>query len=62
MKRADASGAVLAAIIGDEEEAAKQVTLKMLREVSEQKRVAFDQLAETVGELIFEWDDENGGI
>jgi len=62
MKRADASGAALAAIIGDDEAAANEVTLKPLREASEQRRVAFDQLAEAIGALLFEWEDENGGI
>jgi len=62
MKRADASGALLAVIIGDEEAAANEVSLKTLREVSEQQRVAYDQLAEAIGELLFDWEDENGGI
>ena len=62
MKRADASGAILAVIIGDDEVAANEVTLKTLREVSEQQRVAYDQLAEAIGELLFEWEDEDGGI
>lgn len=62
MKRADASGALLAVIIGEDEVAANEVTLKPLRESSEQKRVAFDQLAETIGDFLFDWEDENGGI
>ena len=62
MKRADASGAALAVIIGDDEAAASEVTLKPLRQETEQRRVAFDQLAEAIGELLFEWEDENGGI
>ena len=53
MKRADASGAPLAAIIGDDEAAANQVTLKPLREAEEQRRIAFDELADAVGEWIF---------
>ncbi|HZV54512.1 MAG TPA: histidine--tRNA ligase, partial [Rhodocyclaceae bacterium] len=52
MKRADASGAPLAAIIGDDEAQANEVTVKPLREATEQRRVAFDSLAETVGEWI----------
>lgn len=62
MKRADSSGATLALIIGDDEAAANEVTLKPLREAAEQRRVAYDQLAEVIGELLFEWEDENGGI
>lgn len=62
MKRADTSGAMLAVIIGEDEATAKEVTLKPLREAAEQRRVAYDQLAEAIGELLFEWEDENGGI
>jgi len=62
MKRADASGAALAAIIGDDEAAAREITLKTLRAETEQRRVPFDQLAEEIGKLLFEWEDENGGI
>ncbi|MFA6313007.1 MAG: histidine--tRNA ligase [Sterolibacterium sp.] len=62
MKRADASGATLAVIIGDDEAAANEISLKTLREVSEQQRVAYDQLAEAIGELLFDWEDENGGL
>jgi len=62
LKRADTSGALLAVIIGDEEAAANEVSLKTLREVSEQRRVPYDQLAEAIGELLFDGDDENGGI
>jgi histidyl-tRNA synthetase len=52
MKRADASGAQVAAIIGDDEAQANEVTIKPLREAAEQQRVAFDSLAETIGEGI----------
>lgn len=63
MKRADASGAALAVIIGDIEAAANEVSLKPLRDESQQqRRVAFDQLAEAIGELLFEEEDEDGGI
>ena len=55
MKRADASGATLAAIIGDEEAAAQEVTIKALRDpAQEQRRVPLEQLAATVGELLFD--------
>lgn len=63
MKRADASGAHLAVIIGDIEAAANEVSLKPLRDESQQqRRVAFDQLAEAIGELLFDEEDEDGGI
>jgi histidyl-tRNA synthetase len=52
MKRADASGAFLAAIIGDDEAAASEVTIKPLRESAEQCRVSLDGLAEAVGDWI----------
>ncbi len=66
MKRADASGAMLAAIIGADEAAANEVSLKPLRDgfgkEQEQQRVAFDQLAEAIGELLFHGEDEHGGL
>jgi histidyl-tRNA synthetase len=63
MKRADTSGAALAVIIGDIEAAANEVSLKPLRDESQQqRRVAFDQLAEAIGELLFDWEDEHGGV
>jgi histidyl-tRNA synthetase len=52
MKRADGSGATVAAIIGDDEAQANEVTVKPLRDGGEQSRVAFDNLAETIGERI----------
>ena len=52
MKRADASGATLAIIIGDDEVRASEVTIKPLRETAEQQRVPFESLAETVGEWV----------
>lgn len=48
MKRADASGARYAVIIGDDEAAAGEVTLKPLREAAEQRRVA---IAAAIGEI-----------
>ncbi len=52
MKRADASGALVAAIIGDDEAQANEVTVKPLRDGGEQCRVTFDGLAEMIGERI----------
>ena len=55
MKRADASGALLAAIIGDDEAAAEEVSLKPLRaEAQSQQRVALAGLTEAVGEILFD--------
>lgn len=55
MKRADASGATLAAIIGEDEAAAEEVSIKPLRDEAQlQRRVAFEQLTATVGELLFD--------
>ena len=61
MKRADASGAALAAIIGDDEVRANEVSVKPLREAGEQRRIAFDQLAETVGEWLL-GTEEDGNL
>ncbi|HEY6896927.1 MAG TPA: histidine--tRNA ligase [Rhodocyclaceae bacterium] len=56
MKKADGSGASLAAIIGDDEAAAGEVSLKPLRnsegQENSQRRVALDQLAEAAAEWI----------
>jgi histidyl-tRNA synthetase len=51
MKKADASGAVYAVIVGDDEAAANAVTLKPLRG-GEQERVAMTALQSTIKELI----------
>ncbi len=52
MKRADGSGAQVAVIIGDDEIAAGEVSIKKLREAGDQRRVAFDLVAITLGELL----------
>lgn len=57
MKRADGSGAPLAVIIGDDEAAAGEVSLKPLRDAGEQQRVALADLAEAVNNLIFSTDE-----
>lgn len=49
MKRADASGAWLALIIGEDEAAANEVSLKPLREEGAQERVPLDALGERIG-------------
>jgi histidyl-tRNA synthetase len=48
MRRADASGAALALIIGDDEAAAGCAAVKPLRAAGEQRAVAEPQLAEVV--------------
>jgi histidyl-tRNA synthetase len=62
MKKADASGALLAAIVGDDEAAANQITLKHLRDEAEQRRVAFDELADAVGTWLYDWDEDDGNL
>jgi len=57
-KRADASGAQLAIVIGDDEAASNEVTLKPLRVEAEQQRVALDDLPETVAEWLYGADEE----
>jgi histidyl-tRNA synthetase len=53
MKKADASGAALAVIIGEDEAAANEVSVKHLRQERDQQRVARETLAETVNDLLF---------
>jgi len=62
MKKADASGAPYAIIIGDDEAAAGEVSLKPLRGAGEQVRVALDDLAETLAELLYETEDDDGSV
>ena len=61
MKKADASGAAFAVIIGDDEAAAGEVSLKPLRTAEygagEQRRVKLAALAETIMESLIDWDD-----
>jgi histidyl-tRNA synthetase len=57
-KRADASGAQLAVIVGDDEAAANAVTLKPLRVEGEQQRVSLEELADRVGDWLY-GDDED---
>ncbi len=52
MKKANGSGATLAAIIGDDEAASGEVSLKPLREEGEQRRVAVEQAAEVAADWI----------
>jgi histidyl-tRNA synthetase len=54
MKKADASGAALAAIVGDEEAAAAEVTVKPLREAREQQRIPLDRLCDAVADFLYQ--------
>jgi histidyl-tRNA synthetase len=57
-KRAAASGAQLALIVGDDEAANDQVTVKPLRVEAEQQRVAFEELADVVSDWLYGADEE----
>jgi histidyl-tRNA synthetase len=61
MKKADASGAAFAVIIGDDEARAGEVTLKALRaegeKRNEQKRVDVDRIADEIMDAFFDGDD-----
>ncbi|MDR2112162.1 MAG: histidine--tRNA ligase, partial [Candidatus Accumulibacter sp.] len=61
MKKADASGAVFAVIIGDDEAEAGEVTLKALRAGddwrNEQKRVSVDRVADEIMDAFLDGDD-----
>ena len=57
-KRADASGAQLAIIVGDDEATANAVTVKPLRAATEQQRVPLEQLADLIGDWLYGADDE----
>lgn len=62
MKRADASGAPFAVVIGDDEAAAGEVSLKPLRDGSEQIRVPMDALPETLADRLLESEEDDGSI
>ncbi|MDI6750440.1 MAG: histidine--tRNA ligase [Rhodocyclaceae bacterium] len=57
MKRADASGAQLAVIIGEDEAQKNEASLKSLRVEREQWRVAVDGLADAVNDWLFGADE-----
>lgn len=61
MKKADASGAAFAVIVGDDEANAAEVTLKPLRSTgevpNEQKRVKVDAVADEIMSSILDWDE-----
>jgi histidyl-tRNA synthetase len=51
MKRADKSGAQIALILGDDELAKKQITVKYLRGQNEQQIMPFEQVANLLASL-----------
>lgn len=59
MKKADASGAAFAVIIGDDEAAAGEVSLKPLRDGGEQKRIGVDLLADAIIQCLLDDEDES---
>ncbi len=62
MKKADGSRAPLALIVGDNEAAANAVTMKPLRSGEPQRTVALDQLADTIGDILFATEGEDGSV
>jgi len=61
MKKADASGAPFALVIGEDEAAAGEVTLKPMRG-GEQRRVSLDELAPALADQLFALDGDDGGL
>ena len=58
MKKADASGAAFAVIIGDDEAQAGEVTLKPLRDGdNEQQRIRVDQLGAEIMDSFFDGEE-----
>jgi len=53
MKKADASGAAVAVILGDDEARAGEASVKTLRESAEQVRVKLDDLAGTIADIFY---------
>lgn len=53
MRKADGSGAHLAVIIGEDEAAAGEASVKALREAREQQRVPIDRLPDLIHELLY---------
>jgi histidyl-tRNA synthetase len=60
MKRADASGAEVAVILGEEELAQQTATVKPLRRPGAQRQVAWAQLEEVVAQLQLGTETDDG--
>jgi len=58
MKKADASGAAVAVILGDEEALAGEASVKTLRESAEQVRVKLDDLAGAIADIFYPEESE----
>lgn len=58
MKKADGSGAHIALIIGEEEAAANEATLKPLREERDQWRVEVEQLPTAISDVLYGGEEE----
>ncbi|HKO88349.1 MAG TPA: histidine--tRNA ligase [Burkholderiales bacterium] len=59
MKKADASGAQLAVLLGEDEVAAGEASIKALRETRAQVRVTIDKLPEAVADWLYRNEEEN---
>lgn len=62
MKKADASGATLAVVIGEDEAAAGEVGLKPLRGGGEQQRLKIEALAEAAADCLFSEEGDDGSL
>nr|MBL8456323.1 histidine--tRNA ligase [Zoogloeaceae bacterium] len=62
MKKADASGAAMAVIIGEDEAAVGEVGLKPLRGPGAQQKLKIESLADAVAESLFPEDDDDGDL
>jgi len=62
MKKADASGAPLTVLIGEDEAAAGEVSLKPMRGEGAQQRVAMAGLAEAVADILFKQEGDDGSL
>jgi histidyl-tRNA synthetase len=60
MKKADATGAAVAVIVGDEEARAGEASVKALREEREQFRATLEGLPNAVADLLFGEGDDKG--
>jgi histidyl-tRNA synthetase len=58
MKRADASGAQVAVIVGDDEAQARAASLKPLREARDQTRVPLEQLPAALTDILYAGETE----
>ncbi len=61
MKKADASGAAAAVIIGEDEAAGGEAGLKPLRGPGGQQRIAVDDLPEAVAGLLYTYEEDDDG-